>query len=67
MCALATPYFLYDGVANTGHNRVAKIMRDKGWRAKAVKKYKATANSNHSLPVAPNPLEQNFEAKIFSE
>jgi len=37
-------------------------MRDNGWRAKAAKKYKAITNSNHSLPVAPNLLEQNFEA-----
>ena len=33
-------------------------------RAKAAKKYKATTNSNHSLPVAPNLLEQNFEAAV---
>jgi putative transposase len=43
-------------------HRVAKIMRINGWRAKAAKKYKATTNSNHSLPVAPNLLEQNFTA-----
>jgi putative transposase len=47
---------------SVGRHRVAKIMRDNGWRAKASKKYKATTNSNHSLPVAPNLLEQNFEA-----
>ena len=47
---------------STGRHRLAKIMRDNGWRAKAAKKYKATTNSNHSLPVAPNLLEQNFEA-----
>jgi transposase-like protein len=41
---------------------VAKIMRRHGWRARAAKKYKATTNSNHSLPVAPNLLAQNFEA-----
>jgi len=29
-------------------------MRINGWRAKAARKYKATTNSNHSLPVAPN-------------
>jgi transposase InsO family protein len=39
-------------------------MRENGWRAKAAKKYKATTNSNHSLPVAPNLLEQNFEADL---
>jgi len=45
-----------------GRHRVAKLMRDNGLRAKAAKKYKATTNSNHSLPVAPNLLEQNFTA-----
>jgi putative transposase len=49
---------------SASHNRVAKIMRENGWRAKAAKKYKATTNSNHSLPVAPNLLEQNFEADV---
>jgi transposase InsO family protein len=49
---------------SASHNRVAKIMKDNGWRAKAAKKYKATTNSNHSLPVAPNLLEQNFEADV---
>lgn len=42
--------------------RVAQIMRANGWRAKAARKYKATTNSNHNLPVAPNLLQQNFEA-----
>jgi transposase InsO family protein len=42
--------------------RVAQIMRRQGWRAKAAKKFKATTNSNHRLPVAPNLLERNFAA-----
>jgi transposase InsO family protein len=37
-------------------------MRWDGWRARAAKKYKATTNSNHCLPVAPNLLAQNFES-----
>lgn len=45
-----------------GRHRVARIMRSHGWRAKAAKKYKATTNSNHSLPVAPNLWAQNFSA-----
>ncbi len=45
-----------------GKNRVAKIMRQNGWRAKGARKFKATTNSKHNLPVAPNLLEQNFEA-----
>ena len=43
-------------------NLVARIMRKKIWRAKEVRKFKARTNSNHHLPVAPNLLEQNFEA-----
>jgi transposase InsO family protein len=45
-------------------HRVAKLMKDNGLRAKAARKYKATTNSNHSLPVAPNLLEQNFTADV---
>ena len=29
----------------------------------AAKKYKATTNGKHTLPVAPNLLEQNFHAE----
>ncbi len=46
-----------------GQNRVAHVMRTEQLRAKAAKKYKATTNSNHNLPVAPNRLEQDFTAK----
>jgi putative transposase len=47
---------------SVGRNRVARIMRSNGWRARAAKKFKATTNSNHHLPVAPNLLQQNFSA-----
>lgn len=50
-----------------GKNRVAKIMRENKWRAKAARKFKATTNSNHSLPVAPNLLNQNFYANKPNE
>lgn len=53
---------LHDEGQSASRNRVTKIMRVNGWRAKATKKYKATTNSNHTLPVASNMLEQNFEA-----
>ncbi len=43
-------------------NHVAKLMREKGFRAKAARKFKATTNSNHNLPVAPNLLAQDFKA-----
>lgn len=43
-------------------NRVYRLMRDNGIRSKTVKKYKATTNSNHNLPVAENVLNRNFSA-----
>ena len=52
---------------HAGRHRIARIMRINGWRARAAKKYKATTNSNHKLPVAPNLLEQNFEASKPNE
>lgn len=42
-------------------NRVARLMRENGLRAKTVKKYKRTTNSGHRLPVADNLLNQEFE------
>jgi transposase InsO family protein len=50
-----------------GRHRVARIMRLNGWRAKAARKYKATTNSNHKLPVAPKLLQQNFSANKQNE
>jgi putative transposase len=52
---------------HAGRHRVARIMRLYGWRAKAAKKFKATTNSNHKLPVAPNLLQQNFSASKPNE
>ncbi|EKD91580.1 MAG: integrase, catalytic protein [uncultured bacterium] len=42
-------------------------MRENKWRARAARKFKATTNSNHSLPVAPNLLNQNFYANKPNE
>jgi putative transposase len=53
---------LQDEGKPAGRHRIARIMKDNGWRAKAARKYKATTNSKHSLPVAPNLLGQNFSA-----
>ena len=50
------------GIA-VGRKRVARIMRENSWRAKAARKFKATTNSDHRLPVAPNLLAQNFDAE----
>jgi transposase InsO family protein len=44
-------------------NRVARLMRIHGIVGKAKKKFKATTNSKHNLPVAENLLKQNFAAQ----
>ena len=46
-----------------GENRVARLMKIHGIIGKAKKKFKATTNSKHNLPVAENLLNQNFEAE----
>ena len=46
-----------------GRRQVAQSLRRQGLRAKAARKYKATTNSNHTLPVAENLLQQDFTAK----
>lgn len=43
--------------------RVARLMREAGLRAKGRRKYKATTDSNHTLPVAPNLLKRDFHAE----
>ena len=43
-------------------NRVARIMRRHNISAKVKKRYVATTDSNHSMPVADNVLAQNFHA-----
>jgi transposase InsO family protein len=45
-----------------GENRIARIMRENGIVAKTKKKFKATTNSRHRLPVAENVVDQNFAA-----
>lgn len=42
------------------HKRVERLMREKGIRAKRVKKFKVTTNSRHSQPVADNILDRGF-------
>ena len=41
--------------------RIRRIRKKLGIRCKQVKKFKATTDSGHNLPVAENILEQNFE------
>ena len=57
---------LSDDLAEAGYKRdrktIGKSLRRQGLRAKAAKKFKATTNSRHDLPVAPNLLQQGFTA-----
>lgn len=41
-------------------NRVARLMKEDGLQAKTKRRFKATTNSKHDLPVAPNLLQRNF-------
>jgi putative transposase len=43
-------------------NRVARRMKVLGIKAKGKKKFKATTDSKHNLPIAPNLLNRDFTA-----
>jgi len=46
---------------------VAASMKRQNLRAKAARKFKATTNSKHNLPVAPNLLQQDFSATAANQ
>jgi transposase InsO family protein len=50
-----------DGIA-CSPNRVGRLMRQEGLCGLRRRKFKATTNSKHSFPVAPNLLARNFTA-----
>jgi putative transposase len=43
-----------------GLDRVGKLMRRHGIRARHKRRYKATTDSKHTLPIAPNLLDRQF-------
>lgn len=45
------------------HKRVERIMKESGIRSKVARKFKATTNSKHNLPVAENILNRQFTAE----
>jgi transposase InsO family protein len=55
---------IWDALLKQGHcvgeHRIARLMRQEGIRAKTVKKWRATTQSNHRLPVALNTLHRQF-------
>lgn len=46
-----------------GRRRTARLMRENGLCAKVKRRFKRTTDSQHSHPVAPNLLDQNFTAE----
>ncbi len=47
-----------------GMERVRRIMKACGLRARARRRFKATTNSAHDLPVSPNLLARNFTVDV---
>jgi transposase InsO family protein len=43
-----------------GAKRIARIMQEEGLRAKALRQFRVTTDSNHTHPVAPNVLDRQF-------
>jgi len=58
---------LKDQGVKCSKNRVARIMRSGGLRSRIKRKFKATTDSRHNFPVAPNLLDQNFEVNTSNE
>ncbi|WP_094786550.1 IS3 family transposase [Zooshikella ganghwensis] len=58
---------LKDNKQCVNHKRVAKRMVALGLRAKQARKFKATTNSQHALPIAENLLQQDFSANKRNE
>ncbi|MBU7008544.1 transposase InsO family protein [Peptococcaceae bacterium DYL19] len=50
----------YCKLQRINHKRIERIMRRNGIKSKVKKKYKATTDSNHNLPVAENLLNRDF-------
>jgi putative transposase len=55
-----------DGIT-CSRRRVKRIMDENGIHSKHKVKFKATTNSNHDYPIAPNLLNQDFSSKSPNE
>ena len=58
---------IWDALLKQGHGvgekRIARLMRAEGIRPKTVKKWRATTDSAHTWPVAPNTLNRQFQVE----
>lgn len=48
----------------TSNHRVRRLMQEYGLISALRSRYKATTNSNHNYPVAPNLLNKDFKAEV---
>ena len=60
--AVGLTFDLEDQDRKYNRKTVAKSMNRQGLLAKAARKFKATTDSDHGMPVAPNLLPQDFNA-----
>lgn len=51
---------LLDRDRTVSRRRIGRLMREAGLACKTKRKFKATTNSRHDLPVAPNHLDRQF-------
>jgi len=68
--AYGSPRILGDLVADgekVSRKRIAKIMKAEKIDGVPKKKFKATTDSDHTLPIAPDLLQRNFEAEAPDE
>ena len=52
---------------NCNHKTVERLMRKNGLHARPKKRFKNTTDSNHTLEVSPNLLEQDFTVQVMDE
>lgn len=53
---------LQDSGFAIGRRRTARLMRENGLHARQKRRFKRTTDSQHSFPVAPNIIDQDFAA-----
>ena len=51
---------LADEGESVSRRRIARLMEEEGLECKMKRKFKATTNSKHDKPIAPNLLDRNF-------
>ena len=58
---------LSDRGVSISENRVCRLMKKAGIHSRMKRKYRATTDSKHNLPIAPNLLGQEFQAQAPNE